>query len=75
MLSISSSSRRISGARAAWSGRPCHGDERRDADDPHYRDLVLLYEYFGGDTEREPPDRLAALIAPSIQELELGKPA
>jgi hypothetical protein len=33
-------------------GRPCHGDERRYADDPHWRDLVLFHEYFHGDTGR-----------------------
>jgi hypothetical protein len=32
--------------------RPCHGDDRRYADDPHWRDLVLFYEYFHGDTGR-----------------------
>ncbi len=32
--------------------RPCHGAERRYAEDPHYRDLVLFYEYFHGDTGR-----------------------
>jgi len=32
--------------------RPCHGDERRYADDPHFRDLVLFYEYFHGETGR-----------------------
>jgi hypothetical protein len=30
--------------------RPCHGGESRYADDPHWRDLVLFYEYFHGDT-------------------------
>ncbi len=29
--------------------RPVHGDDRRYADDPHFRDLVLFYEYFHGD--------------------------
>jgi hypothetical protein len=29
--------------------RPCHGNDRRFADDPHWRDLVLFYEYFHGD--------------------------
>ena len=29
--------------------RPCHGDETRYADDPHWRDLVLFYEFFHGD--------------------------
>ena len=32
--------------------RPVHGAERRYADDPHWRDLVLFYEYFHGDTGR-----------------------
>jgi len=32
--------------------RPCHGQERAYADDPHFRDLVLFYEYFHGDTGR-----------------------
>jgi hypothetical protein len=30
--------------------RPCHGDDRRFAHDPHWRDLVLFYEYFHGET-------------------------
>ena len=32
--------------------RPCHGDDRRYADDPGFRDLVLFHEYFHGDTGR-----------------------
>ena len=32
--------------------RACHGDDARYQDDPHYRDLVLFYEYFHGDTGR-----------------------
>ncbi len=32
--------------------RPCHGDDRRFADDAHWRDLILFYEYFHGDTGR-----------------------
>ena len=32
--------------------RPCHGDEARYNDDPHWRDLTLFYEYFHGDTGR-----------------------
>ncbi len=32
--------------------RPCHGDDQRYAHDPHWRDLVLFYEYFHGDTGR-----------------------
>ena len=30
--------------------RPCHGDDARFANDPHWRDLVLFHEYFHGDT-------------------------
>lgn len=29
--------------------RPCNGTDRRFADDPHWRDLILFYEYFHGD--------------------------
>ena len=32
--------------------RPVHGGDRRYADDAHFRDLVLFYEYFDGDTGR-----------------------
>lgn len=32
--------------------RPCHGDDRRYVDDPHWRDLLLFHEYFHGDTGR-----------------------
>jgi hypothetical protein len=32
--------------------RACHGDERRYAQDPHFRDLVLFYEHFHGDDGR-----------------------
>jgi hypothetical protein len=30
--------------------RPAHGPAQRFRDDPHWRDLVLFYEYFHGDT-------------------------
>jgi hypothetical protein len=30
--------------------RPIHGSDPRYASDPHWRDLVLFYEYFHGDT-------------------------
>ncbi len=30
--------------------RPCHGGDRRFAEDPHWKDLVLFHEYFHGDT-------------------------
>ncbi|HEV8074054.1 MAG TPA: hypothetical protein VGP21_07965 [Opitutaceae bacterium] len=32
--------------------RPVHSDCKRYADDPHFRDLVLFYEYFHGDNGR-----------------------
>jgi hypothetical protein len=32
--------------------RPVHGEDRRFAEDPHWRDLVLFYEYFHADTGR-----------------------
>jgi hypothetical protein len=32
--------------------RPCHGAESRYATDPHWKDLVLFYEYFHGDNGR-----------------------
>jgi hypothetical protein len=32
--------------------RPCHGGAARYADDPAFKDLVLFYEYFHGDTGR-----------------------
>jgi hypothetical protein len=32
--------------------RPCHGEDPRYADDPHWRDLLLFHEYFHGDTGR-----------------------
>jgi hypothetical protein len=32
--------------------RPCHGDDRRFADDPHWKELVLFYEYFDGENGR-----------------------
>jgi Glycosyl hydrolase family 63 C-terminal domain len=32
--------------------RPCHGDDPRYQSDPHWKDLVLFYEHFHGDTGR-----------------------
>jgi hypothetical protein len=36
----------------AQGRRPVHGEDARYARDPGYRDLVLFYEYFDGDTGR-----------------------
>ena len=30
--------------------RPCHGDDPRYTSDLHWKDLVLFYEYFNGDS-------------------------
>ena len=35
--------------RATDGVRPVHGDNRLYAEDPHWRDLLLFYEYFHGD--------------------------
>jgi Mannosylglycerate hydrolase MGH1-like glycoside hydrolase domain len=32
--------------------RPCHGQDLRYASDPHWKELVLFYEYFHGETGR-----------------------
>jgi hypothetical protein len=32
--------------------RPCHGEAEKYASDPHFKDLVLFYEYFHGETGR-----------------------
>jgi Mannosylglycerate hydrolase MGH1-like glycoside hydrolase domain len=32
--------------------RPCHGGDRRFADDPHWKELCLFHEYFHGDDGR-----------------------
>ncbi len=32
--------------------RACHGDDERYAGDPSWKDLILFYEYFDGDTGR-----------------------
>ena len=32
------------------SGRPCHKSDEKYAGDPNWKDLVLFYEYFHGDS-------------------------
>jgi hypothetical protein len=46
--------RRLSGIFVpdAAGRRPCHGEERRYAEDAHWKDLVLFYEYFHGESGR-----------------------
>jgi hypothetical protein len=36
----------------AQGRRPCHGEDRRYAEDPNWRDLLLFHEYFHGETGR-----------------------
>jgi hypothetical protein len=36
--------------RDASGRRPVHGNRRKFQEDPHWRDLILFYEYFHGDT-------------------------
>jgi hypothetical protein len=36
--------------RDANGRRPVHGNRKKFQDDPHWRDLILFYEYFHGDT-------------------------
>ncbi len=36
--------------RDASGRRPCHGRREKFQNDPHWRDLILFYEYFHGDT-------------------------
>jgi hypothetical protein len=36
----------------ALGRRPCNGDDERYATDPAWKDLVMLHEYFDGDTGR-----------------------
>jgi hypothetical protein len=52
--------------------RPCHGDERRFAEDPHWRELVVLPEYFHGDTGRGVGARFqgwTSLVARCLEDL------
>ncbi len=38
--------------RDAKGNRPCHDGNEKYANDPHFKDLILFYEYFDGDTGR-----------------------
>ena len=42
----------LPGGAGGAGGRPAHGGDPRFAADPHWRDLVLFYEHFHGDTGR-----------------------
>ena len=47
-----------------------YGGTTKFQDDPHWRDLILFYEYFHGDNGaglgRQPPDRMDGLVAPLL---------
>ena len=49
--------------------RPVYGGTAKFQDDPHWRDLILFYEYFHGDNGaglgRQPPDRLDGRRSPA----------
>jgi hypothetical protein len=51
--------------------RPCHGTDRRYANDPHWRALLQFHEYFCGDTGRgvgaSHQTGWTALVAPLIE--------
>jgi mannosylglycerate hydrolase MGH1-like protein len=53
--------------------RPCHGDDRRYAEDPAWRDRVLFYEYFDGDNGRgcgaSHQTGWTSLVAKSLEEI------
>jgi hypothetical protein len=53
--------------------RPCHGENRAIAEDPHWKDLVLFHEYFHGDNGKglgaSHQTGWTALIAPDIESL------
>ncbi|MER3554108.1 MAG: glucosidase [Meiothermus sp.] len=57
----------------AQGHRPAHGGEERYASDPHWKGLVLFYEYFHGDTGRgvgaSHQTGWTALVAPLLESL------
>jgi hypothetical protein len=56
--------------------RPCHGDDADYTQNPHWKDLVLFYEYFHGDTGRglgaSHQTGWTALVAPMFSDLHDG---
>jgi hypothetical protein len=55
--------------------RPCHGAEGRFASDPHWRDLVVLNEYFDGDGGRGVGARFqgwTSLVARCLEKIAQG---
>ena len=56
--------------------RPVYGDSRIEQDDPHFRDHVLFYEYYHGDTGRgvgaSHQTGWSGLVALLIQQISMG---
>lgn len=70
-------SRRLVGLSARGpAGRPVYGDSRIEQDDPHFRDHVLFYEYYHGDTGRglgaSHQTGWSGLVALLIQQCAIG---
>jgi len=57
--------------------RPCYSRKNKFINDPHWRDLILFYEYFHGDTGRglgaSHQTGWTALIAPIIEQLAANR--
>lgn len=49
--------------------RPCHGDNPRYSSDPFWKDLVLFYEYFDGNTGRGCGARYVVAIFRTVMSL------
>ena len=58
--------------------RPCHGEDERFRDDPHWKDLVLFYEYFHGESGKglgaSHQTGWTALAARLLEKLSAGSP-
>jgi hypothetical protein len=58
--------------------RPCHGQESAYAENPHWRDLILFYEYFHGDDGRgvgaSHQTGWTALVVKLMESLAKGSP-
>jgi glycogen debranching enzyme len=59
--------------------RPCHGEDRRFAEDPHWRELALFYEYFHGEDGRgcgaSHQTGWTALVTRCLEDLARGRTA
>lgn len=61
----------------AGGHRPCHGNDLRYAEDPHWRNLILFHEYFHGETGRgfgaSHQTGWTALAIRNIEDLAIGR--